>query len=175
LSVLMNNDERVFTWILSGIIACIVAPVLEETLMRGIVQPYLVRNPMVSDVLFVLSLTVAFIVLMSPGSGPDRGLGMGPLLYVAVAAPGYYLFEKWTQQWIKEPGAARGIYVTSLIFAGLHMAAWPQPIPLFFFSLGVGFLAYRTRSLVGPITVHALFNLTTTIMLVLGQYPKFKW
>ncbi|HQR08832.1 MAG TPA: CPBP family intramembrane metalloprotease [Gemmatales bacterium] len=172
---LLTNDPRVFTWILVGVITCVIAPLKEEILMRGIVQPYLVRNPLVSDILIVMGIVWAFTMLMTPGAGPDRGMGLGPLFFVAVAVSGYYLFEKWTQQWIKEPGAARGIYATSLVFATLHMAAWPQPIPIFLFSLGVGFLAYRTRSLVGPITVHLLFNLTTMIMLVLGQYPKFKW
>ncbi|MFT3881462.1 MAG: CPBP family intramembrane metalloprotease [Gemmatales bacterium] len=175
MQTLLSNDPRISTWILVGLLTCVIAPLKEEILMRGIVQPFLVRNSMISDILIVLAIVWAFTILVTPGSGPDRGMGMGPLLFVAVVAPGYYLFELWMQPWIKEPGAARGIFVTSLIFAALHAAAWPQPIPLFFFSLGVGFLAYRTRSLVGPITVHALFNLTTMIMLLLGQYPKFKW
>jgi len=175
MNTLLNHDERISTWILVGIITCIIAPLREEILMRGIVQPYLMRNPIVSDLIVVLSIVWAFSMLMTPGTGPDRGMGMGPLFFVAVVAPGYYLFEKWTQTWIKEPGAARGIFVTSLVFAGLHMTAWPTPIPLFLFSLGVGFLAYRTRSLLGPITVHALFNFTTMIMLVLTHYPRFKW
>lgn len=172
---LLTNDPRVFTWMLVGIMTCVIAPLKEEILMRGILQPYLVRNPLVSDILVVMSIVWAFTMLMTPGTGPDRGLGMGPLFFVAVAAPGYYLFEKWTQLWIKEPGAARGIYATSLVFAGLHMAAWPTPIPLFLFSLGVGFLAYRTRSLIGPITVHALFNLTAMVKLVLEHSTTFKW
>jgi len=171
---LLINDERISTWILVAIITCIIAPLKEEILMRGILQPYLIRNPMASDVLLVMSIVWAFSIMMTPGSGTDRGMGMGPLFFVAAIAPGYYLFEKWMQPWIKEPGAAKGIFVTSLIFAALHAAAWPQPIPLFFFSIGVGFLAYRTRSLIGPITTHVLFNLTTMIMLVLTQYPKFK-
>jgi membrane protease YdiL (CAAX protease family) len=126
-------------------------------------------------VLVVLSIVWAFSMLMTPGSGPDRGMGMGPLFFVAAIAPGYYLFEKWTEPWITEPGAARGIFATSLFFASVHFAAWPQPIPLFLFSLAVGFLAYRTRSLIGPITVHALFNLTTMVVMILETYPKFKW
>ncbi len=173
-TVLMQ-DENLSTWLLVGLATCIVAPLSEEILMRGIMQPYLVRNAIMSDVILVLAIAWAFASLITPGTGPDRGLGMGPLFFVATIAPGYYLFEKWTQQLIKEPGAARGIYVTSLIFAYLHGHIWPSPIPLFFFSLGVGFLAYRTRSLIGPITVHVLFNLTTMIILVLGHYPRFKW
>lgn len=175
LEVLLRQDPRITTWILVGLVTCVIAPVKEELVMRGIVQPYLMRNPLASDVLVVLSMVWAFTLLVTPGTGPDRGMGMGPLFYVAVIAPGYYLFEKWTERWITEPGAARGIFATSLFFATLHSPAWPQPIPLFLFSLAVGFLAYRTRSLVGPITVHALFNLTTMIMMILDAIPRFKW
>lgn len=175
MQIVLMNDPRLTTWILVGIVTCMIAPIKEELLMRGIMQPYLMRNPLVSDLLVLLSIIWAFSLLLSPGSGPDRGMGMGPLFFVAAIAPGYYLFEKWTAAWITEPGAARGIFATSLFFAALHAAAWPQPIPLFLFSLGVGFLAYRTRSLVGPITLHAMFNMTTMISLILDSYPKFKW
>lgn len=163
LTMMMQTDTRVTTWILVGLVACVVAPLREEILMRGIIQPYLVRNPLISDIILVFSIVYAFTILMTPGTGPDRGMGMGPLFFIATVAPGYYLFEKWTAPWIKEAGAARGIFVTSLIFASLHFQAWPTPIPLFILSLVLGLLAYRTRSLVGPITAHMLFNLTTMV------------
>lgn len=174
LTSLLLQDPRWTTWLLVGLVACVVAPLKEELLMRGVIQPYLVRNPVVSDVLVIISLVYAFTILLTPGTGPDRGMGLGPLFFVSTIAPGYYLFEKWLEPWIKEPGAARGIYATSIFFAALHGPAWPQPIPLFLFSLGVGLLAYRTRSLIGPITVHVLFNLTTMVSAILEFYPKWK-
>lgn len=174
LSLILQNDTQWSTWILVGIVTCIIAPLREEIMFRGIIQPYLVRNPMTSDIIVVLSIIWAFTILMTPGTGPDRGMGMGPLFFIATIAPGYYLFEKWTEPWIKVPGAARGIFATSLIFAGIHFGAWPQPIPLFFLSLALGLLAYRTRSLLGPITVHALFNLTTMVSSLLQMYPRFQ-
>lgn len=171
---LLTHDMRLSTWLLVGFTACVIAPLREEILLRGIIQPYLVRFPMISDIIVIMSVIWAFSQMMTPGSGPDRGMGLGPLLFVATMAPGYYLFEKWLEPWIKEPGAARGIFATSLIFAAMHFGAWPQPIPLFILGLTLGLLAYRTRSLVGSITVHFLFNLTTMIMLVLKVYPTFK-
>jgi membrane protease YdiL (CAAX protease family) len=174
MGTLLKQDPQLTTWLLVGVAVCILAPLREELLMRGVVQPYLVRNPVVSDVVVIATLVYAFVLLLTPGTGPDRGMGMGPLFYVAVVAPGYYLFEKWTEPWIKEPGAARGIFTTSLLFSIMHAGAWPLPIPMFLFSLAVGFLAYRTRSLVGPLTVHVLFNLTTMVAMVLEYYPKWK-
>ncbi|MBL8822772.1 MAG: CPBP family intramembrane metalloprotease [Planctomycetia bacterium] len=174
MGMLLMQDSRYSTWILVGILTCVIAPLKEELLLRGVVQPYLVRNPVASDVLVILSIIWAFSNLMTPGTGPDRGMGLGPLLFVFFAAPGYYLFEIWVKPWISEPGAARGIFATSLFFAALHAGAWPQPVPLFLFSLAVGILAYRTRSLIGPITVHILFNLTTMISMLLHEYPNWK-
>ncbi len=58
------------------------------------------------------------------------------------------------------------IYGTSLLFAAMHSGVWPSPIALFVLGLGLGWLAYRTRSLVGPILVHALFNGVACLQLV---------
>jgi membrane protease YdiL (CAAX protease family) len=174
LANLLEQDMRLNTWLLVGFVACVVAPLCEELLVRGIIQPYLVRYPVISDVIIIVSIVTAFTILMTPGTGPDRGMGMGPLLFVATIAPGYYLFEKWLEPWIKEPGAARGVYASSLIFAVMHVPNWPHPIPLFILGLALGLLAYRTRSLVGSITVHALFNLTTMVCLALQHQVNFK-
>jgi membrane protease YdiL (CAAX protease family) len=35
---------------------------------------------------------------------------------------------------------------------------WPTPVALFVLALGLGALAYRTQSLVGPVVLHGLFN-----------------
>jgi membrane protease YdiL (CAAX protease family) len=51
---------------------------------------------------------------------------------------------------------AWAIYATAALFAVVHQ--WPTPVPLFPLGLGLGWLAYRTRSLVGPMVLHALFN-----------------
>ncbi len=51
-----------------------------------------------------------------------------------------------------------GNIVVSLIFAGMHAAQWPAPIPLFALSLVLGELYRRTGSLLPPIVAHACFN-----------------
>lgn len=50
------------------------------------------------------------------------------------------------------------VFGTALLFGMLHVGVWPTPIPLFVLGLGLGWLAWRTQSLVGPIVLHALFN-----------------
>ena len=57
--------------------------------------------------------------------------------------------------------------IVSLIFAALHGAVWPTPIPIFFLSLGLGFLYQRTGGILAPIALHMTFNGVSTTMMFL--------
>jgi membrane protease YdiL (CAAX protease family) len=61
------------------------------------------------------------------------------------------------------------VYATALLFAACHAGAWPSPIALFVLGLGLGWLALRTRSLTGPLFVHALFNAVASSVLVISK------
>ncbi len=63
--------------------------------------------------------------------------------------------------------AVLALYSNALLFAAFHSSVWPTPIPLFFLGFVLAWLAYRTRSLVGPIVTHALFNGVATLYLFL--------
>ncbi|TWU15812.1 CPBP family intramembrane glutamic endopeptidase [Allorhodopirellula heiligendammensis] len=56
------------------------------------------------------------------------------------------------------PTAVWPIIVTSLVFAVMHWGQGPAPIPLFFLSLGLGYLYRQTGSLVPSIVVHFILN-----------------
>jgi len=91
------------------------------------------------------------------------------------------LDEMETQDWMLEPSPepserdeARqykwshansylAIYGSAMWFAVIH--PWPAPVPLFLFGLVLGWIAYRTQSLVGPITLHVALNLLSFIAL----------
>lgn len=65
------------------------------------------------------------------------------------------------------------IVITSLIFAAVHIGQGPAPIPLFFFSLGIGFLFRKTGSLVPCVLVHFLLNITSLTLFTLQlMYPE---
>jgi membrane protease YdiL (CAAX protease family) len=70
--------------------------------------------------------------------------------------------EQRMRHWTVD-NAALAILGSALLFAATH--PWPAPIALFPMALLLGWLYQRTQSLVGPITFHALFNLTTFIAL----------
>jgi len=63
----------------------------------------------------------------------------------------------------RDANASLAIYGSAMLFATFHSFAWPYPIPLFLLALVLGWLARRTQSLVGPITLHAAFNLVAFI------------
>ena len=66
-----------------------------------------------------------------------------------------------SQRWA-DANANLAIYGSALLFAVAH--PWPNAIALFVMGLILGWLSRRTQSLIGPITFHALFNLTTFIV-----------
>lgn len=61
--------------------------------------------------------------------------------------------------------ARLAIFGSAMCFAACHYT-WPSQIPLFLFGLGVGWLTYRTQSLVGALVVHGLFNAVACLMLL---------
>ena len=64
--------------------------------------------------------------------------------------------------------------IVSLVFASLHGAVWPTPIPIFFLSLGLGLLYQRTGGLVAPIALHMTFNGFSTVLMLIsvGMTPQ---
>jgi len=63
-----------------------------------------------------------------------------------------------------QPKSAWPIYATSLLFALMHLGQGAAPIPLFFLSVGLGFLYQRTGRLFPAIIVHMLLNGATLSM-----------
>ncbi len=53
------------------------------------------------------------------------------------------------------------IVVASLVFASLHLGQGAAPIPLFFLSLGLGFLYRQTGNITACFVVHAVLNFIT--------------
>ncbi|HUS45078.1 MAG TPA: type II CAAX endopeptidase family protein [Phycisphaerae bacterium] len=68
---------------------------------------------------------------------------------------------------LKAVGPFRALIATSALFAVVHVLYEPQAVPgLFILGLGLGYAAYRTRSLLAPIIAHSAFN----TLMVLGTF-----
>lgn len=158
------------TWLLALFTVLIAAPLLEELLFRGFLQQVMVNSPELAD-LTLLATLVGIIVSGTTQVWEEGALrNAWPILLLIGTGSGYLAFERLLRPWVPQPGAARAIYATSLVFALLHVSSWPTPVPLFFLSLGLGYLGYRTQSLIGPVVAHSLFNLTTLLELAASRF-----
>jgi membrane protease YdiL (CAAX protease family) len=148
LSEMANHQASSLELVMLIFTAVCAAPILEELFFRGLLQPWFASRPYGGSVAMVLALAV-----------PIEGLPqIAPFIFVAVMVPGYLIVEHLAWPLLKVPHAARAIYGSALVFAASHYFAWPTPIPLFILGLGLGYLAFRTQSLVAPIVLHAFFN-----------------
>ena len=59
------------------------------------------------------------------------------------------------------------IFISSAIFALLHWGHGPDPVPLFFLAVGLGYLYHRTHRIVPCITVHFMVNGLSMIALIM--------
>ncbi|TWT92194.1 CAAX amino terminal protease self- immunity [Neorhodopirellula pilleata] len=86
----------------------------------------------------------------SPPASTDDFIAASPSEMQAIADPATR--ADWT------PTAVWPLIVASLLFALMHWGQGLAPIPLFFLSLGLGYLYRQTGSLVPPIVVHFVLN-----------------
>jgi membrane protease YdiL (CAAX protease family) len=182
---LVQEHPSPIEWGLLVFQAVLAAPILEELIFRGVLQFWLTRkvnggHAAVVGALAIASLfsearftkdasvvqalaPVGFVLLMLPP------YVLVSLILGTVRRPRSPLLADWI--WEKHPETScvttfQAIYGTALLFAAFHSSVWPSPIPLFLLGLGLGWLAYRTQSLIGPIVVHALFNSVACLTLI---------
>ncbi len=151
---------RWFEWPVLLLQVLFVAPFLEELLFRGLLQPWLCQRRWGGHLAVALSLCLALssrIVELTAalmlGNVPLLLKELVPVLFVLALLPIYALVVRRART-----PAGPALFGTALLFGMVHAAVWPTPIALFVLGLGLGWLAWRTQSLVGPITMHALFN-----------------
>ena len=159
-------------WIVIIVSATVLAPVLEELLFRGVLQPWFASRPWGGTVALVASLGFTFLLRGNQEMEAWHGNGyakvlheLTPLSFVALMISACYALEPAVAKWGARPQEFRAIYGTALLFAMFHVSVWPTPIPLFLLALGLGYLAYRTQSVMGPIVMHVLFNTIACIAL----------
>jgi membrane protease YdiL (CAAX protease family) len=162
-------------WILIIVSATILAPVLEELLFRGVLQPWFASRPWGGTVALLAALSSPFLLrghkLVEAWHRKDHAGFLHestPVVFAGLMIAACYAFERAATKWGARPQEFRAIYGTALLFAMFHVSVWPTPIPLFLLALALGYLAYRTQSAVGPIVMHVLFNTIACIALFLA-------
>ncbi len=157
-------------WVMLFFTAMLAAPLHEELTFRGVLQPWLAARRWGGHaaMLGAFALALAFRGERLLSAWPE-GIyptleAASPALFVLALLPVY--ITVWaTSRTPLDPA----LFGTSLLFACLHSSVWPTPIPLFVLALGLGELAQRTRSLIGPIVLHSLFNGISCIQLLLQK------
>jgi membrane protease YdiL (CAAX protease family) len=172
-------------WILMVFLAVVAAPVLEELLFRGVLQPWFARRSWGGDAALAAALFFALFpqaeaiheAIVEADLG-ELAWRLAPAVFVLALVPGSLYIERLGDRFFPRSkptsgptprNLSRAWYGTAALFAAVHSNVWPSPIPLFVLALVLGWLAYRTQSLVGPILLHALFNGVACLVLIFSQ------
>lgn len=148
------RSPLVFAVIFVG--TAIVTPISEEILFRGLIQGGLQR--------FADRFVPEF------GSfGDDAGKSsLATDLITDNASDRQPASLHKFQGGIWKPVAYWPVFAASFIFALMHYGQGAAPIPLFFLSVGLGYLYRQTGSLIPCIVVHMVLNSTTLLATFLG-------
>jgi membrane protease YdiL (CAAX protease family) len=169
LEVMAQQDLSTLEWVMLIFTATVAAPILEELSFRGVLQPWLASRRWGSHLamLGALAIAVSFrwndLLDAWPKGSKALATAGTPALFVLGLLP-IYLLVCWRTRTPLGPA----IFAASLLFACVHTSVWPTPVPLFVLAIGLGVLARRTRSLVGPIVLHGLFNAVSCVQLLMG-------
>ncbi|MFO0807326.1 MAG: CPBP family intramembrane glutamic endopeptidase [Gemmataceae bacterium] len=169
LRTLLTDNAIGFAWILVAE-SCLIAPLREELLFRGLIQPRLAQHENGGFLGIALAVLAGFALGGTKGGLPSVAFALcvTPILsattHLANRGPTWLLPLVATESRRRAAGAIVG---TATLFANFHAAVWPTPIPLFVFGLGVGWLAFRTQSLGPSLVVHVLFNSVATASILL--------
>jgi membrane protease YdiL (CAAX protease family) len=222
---LIQESPGIADWTLIVSQAVFWAPILEETLFRGVLQGWLRRGSFFGHVVVMLGtlawgLLVFVDSLSSPADQPAKEINAGPLIFAGIMALVYGCGLLWVwspvlregrryflpaestpaapsgkesetafsttlltnprlvvaavnslarQRWgqWRKNNALLAIFGSAMLWAAHHSAVWPSPVPLLLLGIGLGYLAYRTQSLLPGIIVHSLFNTVASIVLVM--------
>jgi membrane protease YdiL (CAAX protease family) len=179
-------------WVLLVVAATVFAPVWEELLFRGLLQPWFATRRWGPHLALFAAFAVALLTrsdriadALHAGAGELAEQGArGRVALALLTRNGRAVLQEcvpalcvlgllpvyvWIWRRSRTP-VGPALFATAVLFAWVHARVWPSPIALTFLALGLGWLAYRTQSLVGPIVTHALFNGTACLLLIVQQF-----
>jgi membrane protease YdiL (CAAX protease family) len=165
---LAKNGLHPGEWTSLILSAAAAAPVREEMLFRGAIQPWLAKHAWGGAVGMASALGVATVaVAWQAAADLPQGVGvvaadLAPVFFIAALIPAFLFVWRYSRS-----SSAAAIFGGAALFAAVHSGDWPNPIALFPLAVLLGALAYRTRSLVAPIVLHSLFNAVSCVLLFL--------
>jgi membrane protease YdiL (CAAX protease family) len=159
-------------WLGLVLTAMVCAPVWEELFFRGLVQPWAIDRPHGGAVLMGLAVVLGAVLrheqvrdAFSSGDPRRLALALLPALTALALVPVYLLLRHLCRS-----AVPAGIFAASVLFGWFHAGVWPSPVALTLLGFGLGWLAWKRRSLVGPFALHAAFNSIACLLLVFEPY-----
>lgn len=140
-----------------GVVVCLVTPIAEEFVFRGLMVQWAMSRRYRPWVLMVAAGAFAVTSV-----GEDASYA--PVGFVAVLATGLALVGRVT----RAGRTASAVYASATVFAAAHSAVWPTPVPLFVLGLALGYVAARTGGIAACVTLHGLFNAVSFVYLLRG-------
>ncbi|MFO0842248.1 MAG: CPBP family intramembrane glutamic endopeptidase [Gemmataceae bacterium] len=144
--------------------ALVLAPLWEELLFRGILQPWVMARPWGGPAALAMALLMTLAsrpnpMLKAMSGEASLAIEVVPYATLAAAALLYPLVSRRSAE-------LGGLYATAVLFGWVHAAVWPTPVPLLWLALGLGWLRWKTGSLVGCVVMHAAFNAVAVVALL---------
>jgi membrane protease YdiL (CAAX protease family) len=152
--------------------AVVLAPVWEELLYRGVVQPWVMsRQPMGGPAALAGALAMALSMRAEPfRAAVDKGGGallveLVPFACLLAMLPVYALANRKSPEW-------GGLFASAVLFGWIHARVWPSPLALVWLALGLGWLRWKAGSLAGCVVLHAAFNAIACAMLLASLWGR---
>jgi membrane protease YdiL (CAAX protease family) len=165
-----NPSPRFF--LASGFAAAIAAPIVEEfffrLLLQGWFQRLATRRGSTWKLILGGRLEADPIPVDQSPANPSEDVVTGNQVTAAEAieATSSTADGAETQKVLRRPRWP--IIASAALFAAAHASNGPDPVPLFVFALGLGYLYQRTNRILASIFVHFLLNAATLSMMWLA-------
>lgn len=144
------------TWVLLFVSTAIIVPLVEEFMFRVLLQGGLQRLADRQTTTQAIGSSESSQPLDCVSAAKQADNWIGDAYKPPAPEPLADEFGNVGDQW--QPKAFWPIAVTSLFFALMHLGQGAAPIPLFFFSLGCGYLYRQSGRITAPLIVHMILN-----------------
>ena len=171
--MLTEGGPDVGVLILASFAAVVIAPICEEVTFRLLLQGWLekweanavgcVSPPPLTEMIVIEPTVPAAPVANDEARMTNDEVQIVDGSSVEVARP--VIVEPPPTGVAGMPFSWVPIGISSLLFGLAHFGYGPEPVPLFFLALALGYVYNRTHRIVPSIVAHAVFNLFTMVLL----------
>jgi membrane protease YdiL (CAAX protease family) len=162
IKMLMSGEKSEILLILMAVVAVVVAPICEEVAFRMLMQGWLEKWEDARLGWRVPTIPLAVTIDESRTTNDDENQAESELIINDDSSleltPPRHGIAGLPYGWFP-------VIVSAMLFGLAHIGYGPEPIPLFFLGLVLGYVYQRTHRIIPGIVTHALFNLFTVIIL----------